>query len=104
MSKRFEGYHDLEDLPVKRGDHVTVLKGTRIKTTMPAKDGSGYRVKVAGRTYKVTVHHVLNGVTRSDLVCGRGETPGPVSPPQVCWAGEGGYWHQVDLNDVPEAQ
>ncbi len=48
MAKRFEGSHELEDLPVKRGDTV--------------------------------------------------------SPPQVCWAGEGSYWHDVDINDVPEAQ
>ena len=39
----------------KSGDVVTILKGTVIKTTQ------GYTTKTAGRTYKVTIHHLLHG-------------------------------------------
>lgn len=48
MSKQFIGYHEDGDLPIKKGDMVTILKGTTIRSTHPQM-----RTKVAGRTYKV---------------------------------------------------
>lgn len=91
---KFQGYCD--KLPVADGDVVTILKGTRIKTTHPSK-----KEKVANRTYKVKVHHVLPGMDAH--LSYRKETVSAVNP-SVRWAGEGGYWHEVDINDVPEAR
>lgn len=96
-TKRFEGYHAPETLPVKRGDTVTIKKGTVIKTTMPRPED---KTKIAGRTYKVQVDHVLPGRTITELTCRRGETPGPKQNPSVRWPGTGGYWFEVDINDV----
>ncbi len=103
-SKRFEGYHEERDLPVKRGDLVTIPKGTRIRTTMPAKDKAGYQTKIAGRTYQVKVNHILNGVTLTEeFARSHGVTAGPTRNPSVRWPGSGGYWFEVDINDIPEA-
>lgn len=27
----------------------------------------------------------------------------PIDNPTVRWPGEGGYWFEVDINDIPEA-
>ncbi len=106
MSRRFEGFHNDEDLPVKKGDTVTIMKGTVIKTLMPSMNG-GYRTKLAGRTYKVKVDHILNGMTFTEEFVrnrGNGETAGHKQNPSVRWPGTGGYWFSVDINDIPEAQ
>jgi hypothetical protein len=93
---RYEGYYDNHDLPIRRGQFVTIRKGVTVKV-LRLVDGA-YRLvpKTAGRTYKVKVHHVING--------GRTYYSGePVLVnPSVCWAGSGGLWHEVDINDVPE--
>ena len=109
--KRFEGYHEDHDLPIRRGDTVTILKGTTIQTTMPSKDRTGrtgyYVTKTAGRTYKVKVDHILNGMTFTEEFVrnrGNGEKPGHKQNPSVRWPGTGGYWFSVDINDIPEAQ
>lgn len=86
---KYVGYHDDKDLPLKAGDIVTIRKGVTIFTTHP--DGRG---KVAGRTYKIKIDHVLWGCTRD------GEH---YRNPSVRWPGSGGYWNEVDINDVPEA-
>ncbi len=88
-SKRFVGY--CPELPIKKGDVVTIPKGTAIESTSP-KGG-----KVAGRTFKVRVTHVNTG---SNPIARDDEPTNPV----VEWAGSGGYWHRVDINDIPEAQ
>lgn len=101
MSKRFEGFHELDELPVKKGDLVTILKGTTIRTTLPSMTG-GYEVKVAGRTYKVRVNHVFEGMNRP--AGHKNHNPSyPVQSPTVRWPGTGGYWFGVDINDIPEA-
>lgn len=102
MSKRFEGYHDENELPVKKGDTVTIVKGTTIRTMLPSMNG-GYKTKVAGRTYKVKVDHILNGMNRP-VGQKNHNASYPVQSPSVRWPGTGGYWFQVDLNDIPEAQ
>ena len=91
--QRFLGNYGDAELPaaVQRGCQVTIKKGVTIYTTMP-----GQKQKKAGRTYKIYVHHI-----------GMGSRPGGLAPngvaPRVVWPGEGGYWHEVDLNDIPEA-
>jgi len=48
---KFEGY--VEKLPIHSGDRITIKKGTMVRCNGVTKP--------AGKTYKVTVHHVLNG-------------------------------------------
>lgn len=83
----------MSELPLKRGDIVTIPKGTKIQTTMP-----NAREKIAGRTYKVKIHDVYPGFTDTSY---RGKTRSV--PPRVVWPGEGGYWHEANLSDIPEA-
>lgn len=91
---RFVGYHDPETLPIKPGQVVTIPKGTLVKTVYHAP-------RRAGRTYKITVDHLLPGRTDRPFSA---DAPTHLENPKVCWAGTGGYWAECDLNDVPEAQ
>lgn len=86
---RFVGFHRLETLPIKAGQTVTILKGTPIKQV-------GQPVRLAGRTYKVVVNHMLCGFENPER--------GIVQNPAVRWAGTGGYWCEVDINLIPEAK
>lgn len=99
---KFEGFHEDKDLPIKRGDTVTIPKGTVIRTMLPRPED---KVRIAARTYKVRVDHILNGITVTEEAAflRRGETPGHKSNPTVRWPGKGGYWFEVDINDIPEA-
>lgn len=99
--KRFEGFHSDDKLPIKKGDVITILKGAFIKTMKPSPTG-GFVKKTAGRTYKVTVDHVLPGRNRPVGQPGH-DGSYPVESPSVRWAGTGGYWYEVDLNEIPEA-
>ena len=101
MTKRFEGYYADHELPLKDGDVVTILKGTRIRTTMPRAED---KVRYAKRTYKVRINHLLNGTTITSLTRRPGEQLGPRTNPSVRWGGTGSYWFEVDINDIPEAQ
>lgn len=92
---KFHGYMDEKELPIKPGMTITITKGTIVKTVY--KDP-----KPAGKTYKVKVNHILPG-------SGMYESGGfnsqivPMRNPLVRWAGPGGYWSEVDMNEVPEA-
>jgi len=92
-TQKFLGYYEDSELPVKKGDFVTIKKGTIVKTV-------GREPRPAGRTYKVKIHHILNGVNR---YYDYRDEPVEVQNPRVCWAGPGGYWSDVDINDIPEA-
>lgn len=81
----------IHDLPIKRGHQVTIPKGAVIHNLHKG-------TYVAGRTYKVKVDHVLSGHRSHD---NNGEDIH--HPPKVRWPGTGGYWSEVDINDVPEA-
>lgn len=94
---RFDGY--CEKLPIMSGDKVTITKGTIIR-----KNGAN---KPAGKTFTVTVHHVLNGWKPDASDIAYAERHGNTSTgwnPKVVWAGSGGYWCEADMNDIPEAQ
>ena len=98
--KKFVGFHEDHEIPLKKGDIVTIRKGTKIRTTMPRPED---RFRIAKRTYKVRVDHVLNGMNRP--VGHPGHQPSyPVNSPAVRWPGSGGYWFEADVNDIPEAQ
>lgn len=90
--KPFTGYMG-KKLPVKRGDTVTIPKGTQIRST-------GRKTYAAGRTYKVKVHDVCPGVPTYDH---QGETV-PAQAPKIIWVGAGNYWCEADLNNIPEAK
>jgi hypothetical protein len=78
----YTGYVPKEQLPIKPGDKVHIPKGAIVQSTNPR------RVKEPSkRSQVITVHHILSGY-RDEY------------PPKVCWAGSGGYWSEVSINDV----
>lgn len=92
---KFFGQFEESELPIKPGMMITIRKGTVIQTT-DAKQ----REKIATKTYKVRVHHILVGVTRHlnyhrEVV--------DFQNPRIRWVGTGGYWYDADINDIPEA-
>jgi hypothetical protein len=93
---KYVGYHDEQDLPVKRGQTVTIPKGTTVKTV-------GRPAKQAGKTYKVKVDHILPGTSDYSIAVQDKkviEVRTPRTNPKVVWAGPGGYWSEADINDV----
>jgi hypothetical protein len=92
---KFFGQFDESELPVKKGMMVTIRKGTVIHTT-DAKQ----RQKIATKTYKVKIDHTLPGVTRH--INYHQETV-DFQNPRVRWVGTGGFWYDVDINEIPEA-
>ena len=88
---KYIGYHPKQDLPIQQGDYVRIPKGTMVRNLLKGE-------KPAGRSYTIKVHHILQGAEYDD---------GPDGPtvinPKICWPGTGGYWSEVDINDVLEA-
>ncbi len=80
-----------DDLPVQPGDTVTIRKGTIIKAV-------GQEPRAAGRTYQVKVNHILEG-SCAYLSWDHREFVRPTEP-KIVWAGSGGYWCEVSINDV----
>jgi hypothetical protein len=94
---KFEGY--IEKLPIHSGDKITIPKGTMVRSHGESKP--------AGKTFTVTVHHVLNGYEPNDADIAYAERHGRTAAgfnPKAVWAGSGGYWCEVDMNDIPEAK
>lgn len=113
--KAFYGFRETHELPIKPGDTVTIKKGTKIRCML-----RGF--VTAGKTFKIKVHHTIGGyelpihsfeaekkleelgLTRDDFTVEEWHTVTvPMSFPTVCWPGRGGYWQDVDINDIPEA-
>ena len=102
-------------LPVQKGMEVTIPKGTVIKSTHPQGD------RVAKRSFKVKVHHLLSGshcpkdwlrgydkekadeLNLTVLVGEQNEEQQVTSNPSVRWVGASGYWMQADINEVLKA-
>ena len=76
------------------GQKVRIPKGVKVKTTYSkAKDYESKRATV------VTVDHLLNGIfgnPESERCLGHQK---PVDP-TVRWAGRGGYWCEVSINEI----
>jgi hypothetical protein len=86
---KFIGYHEkLSKFGIKKGDFITIKKGTKYHSM---KDGEYH---IAGKTYKVKVNHLIHGTQYEDY----GKKI--VRNTEVRWAGSGGYWYSVDINDV----
>jgi len=123
---RFSGYHDSATLPVKRGQTIVIPAGTTVKTMHPSR--ASYVTK---RKQTVKIDHVLSGSSISglDALQDRKWRAGlerrgydfthleelykansrefydfrvPISNPSVRWPGAGGYWNEVDINDILE--
>lgn len=78
--------------PFTRGQSVLIPAGTVVHSTNPGRGAF-----VVGRTYRVTVHHLLSGWV--DALGVRGVRGGTVLP-MITWAGTGGYW--MDAQVTPE--
>lgn len=83
-----------ENLPIKGGDKVRIKKGTMIRTIMTVK-----LEKIAGRTYTIKVAYTTPGKNypKDDP---RHNESYVVENPKVAFLGAGGYWYEVDMNDV----
>lgn len=81
----FLGYQ--ENLPINGGDIIIIPKGVKVKTMHPSKDSY-----ITKRKQKIEVNHTLPGQSLADGT--------PRINPSVRWAGTGGYWCEVDINDV----
>lgn len=82
----------LEAPTVKRGDTVTVPKGTAIHSM---KVGN----TTAGRTYSVKLHDVY-GMIQAGFDGGFVHP----KPARVLWAGTGGYWCEANVFDVRKVE
>lgn len=87
----FLGYLPDEMMPVKKDQEVTIPKGALImhrgKTTLNA------------RTRKVKVHHTISG---ANFYRDHHNTLHTITTPKIVWPGSGGYWSEVDMNEIPE--
>jgi hypothetical protein len=83
-------------MDLKKGYRVAIPSGTPIR-------GINSQPTVTKRRQIVTGNHVLTGYTRvyyddNDRQCEE------VIPPEVRWAGTGGYWKGVDINLVEKVE
>jgi hypothetical protein len=89
----------VDELPCKRGDTVTIPKGTPVSTIYHGE-------RKAGRTYKVKTHDVYQGMPAYiDYHRGSNQNADHVvrpTAPEVIWPGSGGYWSRANVNDLFE--
>lgn len=91
---RHSGYHEDEELPIKRGDRVRLRAGAELRTTRAA------RTLINKRSRIVTVHSVECGRSIPTGYADNGEpTWRHLADPSICWVGSGGYWHHARLED-----
>lgn len=123
---RYDGYHGYDDLPFQKGQEVIIPSGVTVKTMHPSRDSY-----TTSRKQKVRIHHFLPGQTvrlidavkdrhvrqiaqeRFDMNeleaeverdhAGAYDKRIPLQNPTLCWPGTGGYWCEVEINDVLEA-
>lgn len=83
---------------IQKGDKVRVRKGAPIRTLRSNNvvySGGERPGQRARKSYTITVHRVGNGWVE------RPTNRAPiVRNPTIIWAGAGGYWCEVDINDV----
>lgn len=88
----FIGYVPEGVMPLKMGQTITIPKGTVVHHR-----GTSERSK---RDRKIKIHHFISG---SNFHLNHAGELQKATTPKVCWPGSGGYWSEVDLNDIPEA-
>lgn len=110
---KYIGYQKEAVLPIQPGMTVIIPRGTKVKSTNPSR-----REYVTKCARKVRVHHLLPGCNIPDYDYHRyysdskyanapsiktdWGTQYAITNPSVCWPGTGGYWCEVDINDVME--
>lgn len=116
---KYIGYRNQTELPFKKGDTVFIPAGITVKSMNPSV--SSYVTK---RKQIVKIHHILCGMEVNDAhyqryhekdshICsyekfiessdGGKYSVGiwhVINNPQIVWAGSGGYWNEVDINDI----
>lgn len=88
---RYFGFCRESELPIKKGDKVVIKKGTIIKNVHHGD-------QPAGRTYTITVDHVLPGQDAHRMYHDTNKYG--FTNPRIVWPGKGGYWSSVDINEV----
>lgn len=74
---------------IKPGQTVIIRKGSKVRSAKPNKKNY-----VLARNQKVKVYFVFkNGYVGDDY---------PIKPPEISWAGAGGYWCNTDLENIIE--
>jgi len=96
-AQHFWGFTTCPPLQLKKGDKLTIPKGVTVSSTAPASQGNFPRV--SSRAQSVTVHGASSGFY-SDWSA---SDHGPWCPGQVRWAGAGGYWRWVSLEELQSA-
>ena len=130
MTKQFyRGFHLSSQLPVRAGERVRLNKGTLVQTVKGLRELKRAQVVTIDHILpgaSVCVGRVLSGVgshlnfsSRYDMEAVQ-ETYGstnleslrgqmeeensllflPLKPPSIRWAGSGGYWNEVDINQI----
>ena len=126
---RYEGYHESNQLPFRQGQKVVIPAGVTVKTTNPSKDDyvlarrQTVEIKMFMPGRSVSMHYAmgeawivrkfreergidLDAVGRKLLEEDRDQFYNGrihLDNPKVCWAGTSGYWCEVDINDILEA-
>ena len=118
---KYIGFHDTKDLPFKKGQTVVIPAGVVVRSTNPSA-----RERVTKRKQTIKVNHLMNGREVDDRDFKRywpDATPYKsyerfmesnsgkkystgiwhvLENPSVVWPGSGGYWCEVDINDILE--
>lgn len=91
----FLGYYPDVEIPLTKGQVITLPAGSRVT----------YKgvTKVSTKARKVRVDHIISGSNYHIRKNHDREEVQPITAPKVRWAGSGGYWAEVDINQVPEA-
>lgn len=79
------------EIPFKKGDVVTIPKGAKYTTT---KTPGVQETKCAR---KITVFTVDNGC---NTYTNHREETFPPRNPRIIWVGGGGYWCDIDINEI----
>lgn len=111
MTKKFIGYTADVELPFKRGDTVVIPKGTIVYSRFPTT-----KAEPTKRKQTVKIHHIMPGqnvpeadylrdykyiVDNAPLITDNyGRKVYATYNPRIVWAGAGGYWKEVDVNDL----
>ena len=123
---RYEGYHETSVLPVKRGQKVVIPAGVTVRssgsrgtyvtkrvqtiTVGPIMNGQSvpahyalndrrYRKPLEDKGYDFAPLEALRDANTKDFY----QTMIPILPPTISWVGSGGYWCEVNLNDILDA-
>jgi len=119
------GFNDIKKLPIQSGDFVIIPKGTQFTSTHPTKKSG-----LTKKNITIRVNHLLPGseLSESEYIYNQRhcrnwvenlpmreieisyswgnvkEKRYIVSNPSVRWAGAGGYWFEVDINNVKKVE